>query len=66
MAHKRVVRVIAYEGVDSWVDATLSRSPLRGHRLRTLFTKHMTVSELAFVELKPGERMELSLKAVPE
>ena len=66
MAHKRVIRVLCYEGIDSWVEGTLERSKTREHRLKTLFTKKGTVSEIAFLELKDGERMHLELKAVPE
>jgi hypothetical protein len=50
MTHKRVVRVICYEGNADWVDETLARSPLAG-KLKTLFRKQGTVRELYRVEL---------------
>lgn len=55
---KRVVRLISYEGLPAWLDALLARSPLN-RRLRTLFDKQGTVSELQRVELRDGERMRI-------
>jgi hypothetical protein len=59
VAQKRVVRVLSYEGNEEWLDAVLARSPLRAHRLRTLFRKQGTIKELHCVEIKDGERLRL-------
>jgi hypothetical protein len=54
VSQRRVIRVISYEGIDSWVDDLLCRSPLNGG-LRTRFHKSGTVKELQRVELGDGE-----------
>lgn len=56
MSHKRVVRVVSYEGNEDWVDGML----LRAHPglNRTIFTKHGTIKCLRQIELGEGEHLK--------
>jgi hypothetical protein len=55
VAHKRVVRVISYEGIDSWIDEVLKK--IRTHR--TIFHGSGTIKELQRVELKDDEQLRI-------
>jgi len=55
VSHKRVILVIGYEGIDSWVDMMLRHAP-QG-RLKTLYAKAGTMRELARIELGEGEEL---------
>lgn len=53
MPQKRIVRLVAYEGIDSWVDEAMRRIG----EPRTIFNKAGTIKELQRVELGDGEQM---------
>ena len=55
---KRVVRVISYEGLASWVDYMLAQAERES---ATLFAKHGTRKELQRIELKDGERLQVQV-----
>ena len=59
MSQKRVVRVISYEGIDTWVDETIDRSALKRRPLLTFFDRRGTVRELECIELREGERLRI-------
>jgi hypothetical protein len=54
--HKRVIRVIGYEGNEEWVRRVLAQSPLRSP-LKTLFRKQGTVREIIRIDLAEGEEL---------
>jgi hypothetical protein len=56
VSHRRVIRIIGYEGLDSWVTKVLGQSPLK-KPLNTLFRKQGTVREIARIELDEDEEL---------
>lgn len=56
MAHKRVIRIVSYEGIDSWVDEQMARIG----EPRTIFNKRGTIKEIQRVELGETEKIEIS------